>query len=89
MYRKSLFFLAGVFLAVALVVPPIVLILQAETDVNNLIIVEDNPAMATSGNYSDPSALHQSHQTNYILVAVIEVVFVILFAVTLYYGLKQ
>jgi|WetSurMetagenome_2_1015567.scaffolds.fasta_scaffold16143_3 hypothetical protein len=89
MHRKALFILAGVFLAVALAVPPIILIMQAETDVNNLIIVQNNPAMATSGNFSDPNALHQSHQINYLLVGIVEVVFVSLFAVTLYYALKR
>jgi hypothetical protein len=51
MHRKAVFALAGVFLAVALVAPPVILILQADRDLDNYIIARDNPGLETSGQY--------------------------------------
>ena len=45
MHRKAVFFLAGVFLAVALVAPPIILIMQADSDLDNYIIARNNPGL--------------------------------------------
>ena len=88
MHRKALFFLAGVFLTIALMVPPIILIGQANSDLNN-IIAQDNPGMETSGSSPTTDQISQSHQTTFILVVIIEVIFVILFAMTLYFAINQ
>ena len=88
MHRRALFFLAGVFLAVALMVPPIILVGQANSDLNN-IIAQNNPGMETNGNIPTSVQISQSHQATLILVVIIEVIFVILFAMTLYFAIDQ
>lgn len=88
MHRKALFFLAGVFLAIALMAPPIILIGQANSDLNN-IIAQNNPGMETNGNIPTSDQISQSHQATLILVVIIEVIFVILFAITLYFAINQ
>jgi uncharacterized membrane protein YphA (DoxX/SURF4 family) len=89
MYRKTVFALAGIFLAVALIVPPVLFKLQADRDLDNLIIIRDNPGMETSGNVTTVEEINAGHQTTLIIVVVLEVIFAILFAVTLYYGINQ
>jgi uncharacterized membrane protein YphA (DoxX/SURF4 family) len=89
MYRKTVFALAGIFLAVALIVPPVLFKLQADRDLDNLIIIRDNPGMETSGNVTTVEEINAGHQTTLIIVVVLEVIFAILFAVTLYYGINH
>ena len=91
MHRKVIFLLAGIFLIVALVAPPVILILQADNDLDNYIITQTPNGLQTSGNITTltPAELQENHNTNLIIVAIIEVVFVSLFAVTLYYGLNH
>ena len=64
MHRKAVFALAGVFLAVALIAPPFILILQADHDLDNLIIARDNPGLETSGNVTITDEINENHQTN-------------------------
>jgi hypothetical protein len=89
MYRKAVFALAGAFLAIALIAPPVIFIMQADHDLDNIIIVSNNQGLQTSGNVTITDETNESHQTNIIIVSAIEVVFVVLFAVTLYYGINQ
>ncbi len=89
MHRKAVFALAGVFLAIALVVPPIVFILQADHDLDNLIIVQDNQGLQTGNNVTITDQTNESHTNNIILAAIIEAVFLPLFAVALYYGINH
>ena len=91
MHRKTVFALAGVFLIIALIVPPIMLILQADNDLDNYIISQNPTGHETGGNITilTPQELQESHNTTFIIVALIEVVFVSLFAVTLYYGINH
>ena len=89
MHRKAVFFLAGVFLAVALIAPPIILILQADKDLDNYIIARDNPGLQTGGNITITDETSENHQTTFMIVAIIEVIFVILFVITLYYGINH
>jgi hypothetical protein len=89
MHQKAVFALAGFFLAVALVVPPVILLIQADQDLDNLIVVQDNPALATSGNITIAQETSERHQANLLIIIIIEIVFVILFAVTMYYGISH
>lgn len=91
MHRKAVFILAGIFLVIALVAPPVILILQADNDLDNYIIAQTPNGLETSGNITTltPAELQETHNTTLIIVAIIEVVFVSLFAVTLYYGLNH
>ncbi len=90
MVHRILFVLAGVFLAVSIVVPMAILLIQADNDLDNYIITQNPAGMATGGNVSLPTAeeLQESHTTTLLIVAAVEVVFVFLFVVTLYYGLR-
>jgi hypothetical protein len=76
-------------LAVALVVPPVILLIQADQDLDNLIVVQDNPALATSGNITIAQETSERHQANLLIIIIIEIVFVILFAVTMYYDISH
>ena len=91
MHRKAVFALAGVFLAVALVVPPVILLLQADSDLDNLIIAQNPTGLQTNGNITVPTSdeVQEGHTTNLIIIAIVEVVFVPLFVVTLYYGINH
>jgi hypothetical protein len=89
MHRKAFLVLAGIFLAVALIVPPLIFILQADHDLDNLIVARDNPGLVTSGNPTITDETTENHGTNIIYAAIIEVVFVMLFAVTLYYAINH
>jgi hypothetical protein len=86
MHHKKLFALAGVFLAVALFTPPIVLYLQGVTEE---AIFQERLAHETAGNFSFLEKIQQSRQNSLVLVAVVEVVFVSLFVVAMYYGINH
>jgi hypothetical protein len=90
MHRKLVFALAAVFLAIALITPPTLLILQADKDFNNYSSARNNPGLETAGNAT--SAIYQMHgdlDKTFTEIAVIEPVFVILFAVTVWFGIKH
>ncbi len=90
MHRKAVFALAGVFLAVALVVPPIILFMQADNDLDNYINIQNPTSHQTSGNLTvTPEELQENHNTAFIVVLSVEVVFVALFAITLYYAINH
>jgi|WetSurMetagenome_2_1015567.scaffolds.fasta_scaffold29247_3 hypothetical protein len=88
MHRKAIFALAGVFLAIALVVPPVLLIIQA----GNVLFEftqQNNPGHQTSGNVTSIQQISQNHTNTVIITIAIEAIFVPLFAVTLYYGINH
>jgi hypothetical protein len=89
MHRKAVFALAAVFLAVALVAPPVILFLQADLDLNNLIIIRDDPSRVTSGNITITEETQEQHQANIIIVLLVEVIFVLLFVITIYFGINH
>jgi hypothetical protein len=91
MHRKAVFFLAGIFLVVALVVPPVILLLQADKDLDNYITVSNPNGLQTNGNVTTltPAELQENHNNTFIIVIAVEAVFVTLFAVTLYYGINH
>ncbi len=91
MHRKAVFALAGIFLAVALVIPPVILLFQADSDLDNLIIAQNPTGLQTNGNITLPTneELQEGHFRNLIIVSVVELTFVPLFVVTLYYGIKH
>jgi hypothetical protein len=98
MHHKAIFALAGVFLAVALIVPTTILVLQSQTDLHALIISQNPVGLVTSGNITGnvtgpfpptPSEIQQEHQTNLIIIAVVEAIFLPLFVVTMYIGINH
>ncbi len=88
MRRKSLFFLAGIFLAVALVVPSVLLFLQADQDLDNMILAQNPSGHQTSGNITLTDQTSENHQNTLLSVIVIDVAFVVLFGVTLYFAVN-
>ncbi len=91
MHRKVVFALAGVFLAVALVVPPILLIVQSDNDLDNYLTHQNDQGLKTGGNGTLVflQEINEGRQNMLIIIAVIEVVFVLLFAITMYYGINH
>lgn len=83
-----MFVLAGIFLTVALVVPPYILITQHDADIDNLVSQAPNLADETQlpGILADLDA--QSQFVTAIVLA-IEAVSVILFAVCLWLALRS
>jgi hypothetical protein len=89
-HRKSVFALAGILLAVALVVPPIILLERTNQDFNHYIVNRNNPGLESSGNFTSAVyQIQQNFQTTLIIVVLIEAVFAVLFAVTIWYGIKH
>jgi len=89
MHRKGVFAIAGVFLVVALVAPPIILITQARNDFDALINEGINPTHQTGTNTTFVEQLDTNRRTIYIIVATVEVVFVVLFLITAWIGINH
>jgi hypothetical protein len=88
MHYKKTFALSGVFLAVAMIVPTVLFSLQAQ---NDLIVIQNPTGIYTGGNITG-SALAQvqaSHFNNLIIVLIVELVFLSLFVVTMYFGIRH
>ena len=91
MHRKRVFLLAAVFLVVALVVPPVIVILQTNNTIYKYIIPGISPTARIIPTLQ-LQLLHRNVQTTItqiIVAAIIEVVFIILFAITIYYGINH
>jgi hypothetical protein len=86
MQRRGVFVLAGVFLVAAIVVPIVFFALEANGTLDN-IIVQNPSGMQTGGNPTGSPEDVAARRTNNLLVLVLlEVVFIALFIVTVYYG---
>jgi len=88
MHYKKTFALAGLFLAVAIIVPMVIFSLQAQ---NDLIIIQNPTGTETGGNVTLPPLpeVEASHFNNLITVLIVEAVFLPLFVVTMYFGIKH
>ncbi len=90
MHRKRVFVLAAVFLVVALVVPPAIVILAANNSIYKYIIPGTTP---TQGSPTIQIVLTSQQRINFanavIIAAVIEVIFLALFIVSIYYGFNH
>ena len=91
MHRKATFALAGVFLAIALLVPLAILLLQANTDLQNITVIQNPNGLETNGNITVPTsaAIQATHTTNIIIILVVDAVFIPLFAIALFYGINH
>ena len=90
MHRKRTFALAAVFLVMALVVPPVLVILQANNTIYKYIIPGTNPAQGSPTiTITITPQERQAYDIVIISAGIIEVVFIILFVVTIYYGIKH
>jgi hypothetical protein len=84
--RKALF-VAGIFLAVALIVPPYLLNLQHDADLDDIINQAPNLAdeTQTQGILED---IDTQYQTIFSIAIATEVIAIILFVIFLWIGLK-
>jgi len=89
MHRKGVFAIAAVFLAVALIAPPVILAYNATSEVDALIVDENNPSQVTGGNTTFIEEFSGRRATIYITVAVIEAVFVLLFLIMAWIGINH
>ena len=90
MHRKLVFTLAAVFLVVALVVPPAIVLLQTNNTVYKYIIPGVNPAQGTTNVTLVVTPQERQNYTTAITIAVIiEAVFIVLFGATIYYGINH
>jgi hypothetical protein len=85
MHHKKIFALAGVFFVVALSAPPLILYFEGASE----LVAYENTGHQTAGNMTFLEQVQQSRQNSYILVAVVEAIFVLLFVVTIYYGINH
>ncbi len=87
MHQKAVFALAGVFLAIAIIVPTVLFVLLAQ---NQLIIIQ-NPTGMQTGNLTTltPDQARQDYANTLTLVAIIDIVFGLLFVITMYYGINH
>ena len=87
MHRKLVFALAAVFLVLALVVPPAIVLAQVNNTIYKYIIPGVYPAQgATNITLILTPQQQKSYSTALTLALILEAIFVILFVVTLYYG---
>lgn len=89
MHRKKVFFLAAIFLSVALAVPPIFFITLASSELNAYIEEQRNPSGHLTGNVTFIEQISQTRQTVYLIIIAIEAVFIVLFAVTAWIGISH
>lgn len=86
MNRMALVF-AGIFLTIVLIVPVYIFFTETAADSKDFNALGANPADQTQA--SDYyQAIAERHSTNLIILAIVEIVFVILFAVALWFALK-
>lgn len=72
-------------MAVALSAPPVILYFEGASE----LVAYENTGHQTAGNMTFLEQVQQSRQNAYILVAAVEAVFVLLFVVTMYYGINH
>ena len=89
MHHKVLFTLAGIFLAIALIVPPVALITLNDHDLDNYVKDYNNPTHSTGGNATLIDLTNENNTNAYILVLTVELVFISLFVVTMYSGINH
>jgi hypothetical protein len=78
---------AGIFIAIALIVPTFALITQANGDINELVAQGPNLADETQVERLQ-AELTQRHTTLFIIVLAVEIACVILIAISLWIALK-
>jgi hypothetical protein len=65
------------------------LILQSDHNLDNFIIAQNPNGLQTNGNITITDEIGENNQSTYVVAAIIEVVFIALFAVTLFYGINN
>ncbi len=77
-------------MAVAIVVPTVIFALQAQ---NDLVVIQNPHGFQTGGEpgnvTTDFGEIEAAHTNNLIIVLVVDLVFISLFIVTIYYGIRH
>ncbi|XHH09815.1 MAG: hypothetical protein ACFCUE_04090 [Candidatus Bathyarchaeia archaeon] len=91
MHHKFLFTLAGIFLAIAFIVPGVVFTLQANRDLESITQISQSPGHSTGPNITvaDPFAVAQEHYNTTVFVIIIEVVFISLAVLMIFLGINH
>jgi len=90
MHKKRVFLLAAVFLVVALVIPPVLVILQANNTVYKYIIPGNYPTQgSTNITITITPQEHENYNNAITIALIIAVIFIVLFATTIYYGINH
>ena len=90
MHRKKIFALAGVFLVLALVVPPVLIVLAANNTIYKYIVPYVNPTEGSNNiTITLTSQERATYNTTLTVALILEAIFVVLFAITLYYGINH
>lgn len=90
MHRKLVFSLAAAFLVVALVVPPAIVLLSTTNPIYKYIVPGNYPTQgATNVTITITSQQRAAYTSAFIIAGIIEVVFIILFIITMYYGFSH
>jgi hypothetical protein len=90
MHRKLVFSVAAVFLVIALVVPPTLIILQTNNTIYKYIIPGIYPTEGSTNVTITVSPQQQaSFNTALTAALIIEAIFVVLFAITIYIGVNH
>jgi len=91
MHRKRIFVIAGVFLAIALVVTPAIVILASGNTIFKYIIPGTTPTQGSPTGIQ--ITLTPQQRSNFdisvLIAAAIEIVFIVLFIVTMYRGISH
>ena len=88
MHRKRVFTIAAVFLIIALVVPPAFVVFEVNNTIYKYIIPGTTPVQGTPTiTLTNPDA--KNYALVIIAAAIIEVIFIALFIVTLYIGINH
>ena len=90
MHRKLVFSVAAVFLIIALVIPPSIVILQTNNTVYKNLIPGTNPTQgATNVTVTVTPQQRDAFNTTIIISLAIEAIFITLFAIMLYLGVNH
>lgn len=92
MHRKRIFTLAAVFLVIALVVPPAIIVLQtlATNPVYRYLVPGLTPVEGTTNvTIVLTHAQREMYDTAFIVAASLEIIFIALFVITMYYGINH
>jgi hypothetical protein len=90
MHKKAVFALAAVFLVIALVIPPALVIIQTNNTIYKYIVPFITPTQgSTNVTITVTSQQRDSFNMAIILAAIIEVIFIVLFVVTMWFGINH
>ncbi len=83
--KRKAFVVAGIFLAIALIVPPVLIHVHSDADLINILSQSGEDATQVQ---EAIQAINQVNLELFIIVGVVDVVSIILFAVLLWIALK-